>query len=275
MSGVKKRTAVGGTTAIRNGEPQPSSESVLDFLWGVNEDSVTDLKQILKDQIGLPNITAEMRMYFVGKLYEVMKNEASAQGDRRDARGWRKSNDTLPCTRNGRYRETADYVAEEVSLGATTVKRYGLYTKGIDAIRCTDEDSARAILTAKRHVRTNDVISIGMADPETQAYMTGALILGRQINTVKVVSKARRRKNDLNAIAECVSSLFGGTDNEYTAESVMRDIRMNAEPFVNMLAQLISRNAELCRGSKGEIIRTINENVIFRIKEIEEEIERL
>ena len=274
MIAEKERTADAGTPAIQKPN-QISAESVIENLWAVNEDSVTndeELVQILKEQFASVASTNEQRMYFVGKLYELRKSQVSAGGVKRDASGLIQSNSLFPCTKHGKYRETADYVAEEIGLSATTVKRYGLYTKGIDAVFGFDKDVARSILNAERKVRSSDLVDIGMADPSDKREMVEGMVFRRPVRTERVVSRTRKRKEDYRKIEECVSHLFGDANNEYTKDSLIRDIRINSEPFVSMIGQLLSQHSGLCRENLTDVIRTINEEIIFKIEEIEEDL---
>ena len=273
MSAVKERTAGGGTPTIQ-WQNQQSADSLLEMLWSVNDDSVNEEKaDALKRFIGSTATTNEMRMYFIGKLYEMRKEEISQRARGRDANGLFLKNEKRPCGRDSKYRETADHVAEEIGIGATTVKKFGLVAKGIDAVRDMDEKTARKILSAEKKVRVDDLRAIGIAEPDIQKGLARSLVLGRSIDKRKVISKARHRKEDLGRIAECVSGLFGETvPTEYTFAQLKKDIMNNAEPFVALLEQMVSHNRELCRKNRDALASVIHENIIQKIEKIEEEI---
>jgi len=263
----KERTGDGGTSTIR--EQKQSSESVLQTLWSVNEDSVTKDKQmsgILIEQIDMNNMPEVVRMYFIGKLYEIRKSEVASQ------RRGHVVHSKYPCKRYGKFRETADYVADEIGMAGSTVKRYGLFAKGIDAVKAVDNETAWAILHGEVRVKKNDIIAIGMADHETQRKLILETAVGKPVRVARIAGKPRSRKKDLNRIAECVSSLFDETENEYGIDRLLNDIRMNSEPFVNRMRQLISQHEPLCRSHWHTVVRTINENIIYKLIDSGEEI---
>lgn len=273
MSAVKERTAGAGTPTIQ-WQNQQSADSLLEILWSVNDDSVNEqTAEAMKACINSASITNEMRMYFVGRLYEIRKAKIAMVSKERDTKGLFVKNAKATCMRDSRYRETADHVAEELGIGATTVKKYGLVAKGIDAVRSIDEKTARKILSAEKKVRVDDLRAIGIADPAIQKGLAKSLVLGRSIDKRKVISKARHRKEDLGRIAECVSGLFGeAVPAEYTFTQLKKDIMNNAEPFISLLEQMISNNMELCRKNRKALASVIHENIIQKIEKIEEEI---
>ena len=266
----KERTGDGGTSTIRK-QKYETAESVLQFLLSVNEEGITDPEQIAelcKEAIGRTGVTEEMRMYLIGKMYGMRKLEL-----KRMKRKFHAPNDKYPCPRGGGgRREIADYVAQEIGIGPTTVKRYGLYAKGIEAIWSVEPDVAEAILATKKIVSLKAVADIGKAEPEVRKSMIDVTILRKSVLTETEVRRPAKRSKDMNMIAECVSSLFGTAENTYTVASLVRDIRMNSEPFINMLSQLVEQHKDLCARHKNEVMKALIESVIYKIEEIEEEI---
>lgn len=266
----KERIGDGGTSTIREQKYQ-TMESVLQFLLSVNDEDVTEPEQIAelcKEAIDRTGVTEEMRMYLIGKMYGMRKLEL-----KRMKRKFHAPNDKYPCPRgSGGCREIADYVAHEIGIGPTTVKRYGLYAKGIDAIHGVEPDVAEAILATKKIVSLKVVADIGKAEPEVRKSMIDVTILRKSVLTETEVRRPSRRTQDMSRIAECVSSLFGTAENTYTVASLVRDIRMNSEPFINMLSQLVEQHKDLCARHKNEVMKALIESVIYKIEEIEEEI---
>jgi len=273
----KTRTADEATSAIR-GQKTGFNESVIDFLWSVNDDSVKDtdtLIEIIKKRISEGGLTEEIEAYLIGRVYELIKSEAVMAGSRRNKKGHKQSNSKYPCSRTGKYREIADYAGEPFGMHGATVRKHSLYKKGIDAIRSVNEELAESILKSERFVRRVDVMEIGNADRDVRESMINAVILGKPTNRTLAIKRTKRKKQDLRKIAECVSSLYGATDNEYRIDSLLQDIRMNSEPFINMLGQTIAQNEALCREHKAEVISTITETIINKINEFEEVIKKL
>ena len=267
----KERTADVAASAIQT-VTNETNYSLLTRLMPVNDDSVTDREQIeadIRHQLSGTDVPRYIRMYLVGKFYELRKNDVKAMGRKRGERG-----KFMPDKRS-KYRETADWVADELRICSTSVKRYYMYAKGIDAVTRMDRDLALSILKKEKRVRTDDIVAIGMSDPGTQKDMIDTAILGRAPEPLPLVSKSKRKRSDLGKIAECVSSLFGEAEGRYSVDALVRDIRLNAEPFINTLSQMILHNADLCRENKSEVIRVITEQIVCKTEEIEEEIRRL
>ena len=242
---------------------------ILQHLFDVNDDSVTC--NDLYEWIGIEGITEELRSYIAGRLYDIRKGDVGHNQCERNPDGTFIPNANTPM-KNGRYLETADYVAKDLGCATSTVKRNGQYSKGIDAIKRVDPRSAEAILLHKKVVSKVNIVAIGAADPDAQDEMISALVTGKPVYADRSVKKTKKRREDLSRIAECVSSLFCGTENEYTINSLCREIRMNAEPFVEMLRQKIEQNKELCAKHKTAVMRALIESVIYKIEDIEEEI---
>ena len=193
-------------------------------------------------------------------------------GGRRNAKGYNESNTKYPCSRTGKYREIGDYAGEPFGIHGSTARKHSLYKHGIDAIRSVNEDLACRILKSELFVRHSDVIEIGNADEGAWESMINAMILGKPTNRVRATKRTKQKKQDLGKIAECVSSLYGTTDTEYRIESLVRDIRLNSESFINILSKTISQNMKLCRKNETEVIRVITEDIINKIIKIEEDI---
>lgn len=269
MSLQKERTADVAAPAIQQ-VMLYDTDSVLQFLLTVNDNPVTDPEQIeelCRERMGREDVTEEMRMFFIGKIYEAKKARVKAL-----RQNVNKANDLYPCRKDGKHREIADYVAEELGIGSTTVKRHGFYTRGIEAVWKIYPDVAMQILKGERKVSGRKMVDIGIADDAAKKSMIDATILGKAVVHEPVVGRVKRRQEDLSRIAECVESLFGSSEERYGIKAFVRDIRMNSEPFINMLSQLVEQNKDLCAKHKNEVMQALIESVIYKIEEIEEEI---
>lgn len=251
---LQKRTADGGTSTVQR-QTKVTADSLLQSLWTVK--NMSSLISPMKDVL-LTNIPEEMEMYLIGKVYEARKSEAS--------------NGKFPYERNRTYKETANYVAEELGIGATTVKRYFRYTRGIDAIRKADAQMAEDILTGRKKTRVMDIMGIGVAKDDARKQMVNAILFGTVRKQGKKYTHEKHSKKDLKKINDCVSSLLGAVDDSKSIASVLKTIRINSEPFINMLRQTIAGDMELCMAHREDLIRTIRNDVINKIEEIEEEI---
>ena len=239
---------------------------ILRRLWDVNDRTVTEDE--LKEKI-LVAETEELTAYFIGRIYEWRKGDIGRNHCERDSKGLFIRNDATP-KKNGRYLETADYVAKEIGISPTTVKRNDLFAQGIDAIRKVDDEAATAILFHEKVIKKVNIVAIGAADEGVRTEMINALILGKPVYADRSVKRTKKRREDMSRIAECVESLFGGTESTYTVNSLCREIRMNAEPFVEMIRQKVEQNKDLCAKHKTAVMRALIESVIYKIEEIEE-----
>lgn len=186
-------------------------------------------------------------------------------------RGWlfRKA----ASTGEGTEYETLKKVAEELGCNANTLRRSINYMHGMNAISERNPDFAEAILCGTRRINQLDVQKVGISEPEERAKMIDHISSGERIVPKRCKKDEIRRRKEMAEIVSVSNALFSkGTAAEYTIDSMLHDLKINALPFINQLRQTVFRHAEICRKNKKKIITAITENITARIEEIEKEI---
>ena len=170
---------------------------------------------------------------------------------------------------------------KEQSVGQKTVERSEYYAHGIDAIREEEPELADSILNAEKKVSKQSIQDIGKAEPEKKHEMIQAVKEGRPYKEPeekpvirKTPEERKQYKEEMKKVAEAVAELFDETEPiGYTVDSLLYDIKINSEPFIRLVRQMVERNKEICIENKETVIRTIHENIVSKIEEIEKEIE--
>lgn len=209
-----------------------------------------------KKQLGRRNLTEEQKRYLIGKQLEARKLHKG--GDRRSKEF---SNDQ--SGRMKKFRETAEEIASEHKIGATTVKRAEKYAQGIDAIREEEPELANAILNAERKLSKKDVEEIGIAHPAAKKAMINSIRTGE-------AEKKSRPKGEMKKITGIVESLSDETSMEYTVHHLTEQIRMNSETFIRSLSNLIMDHTDICNVHQMEIVKAIDTHITNKINQIKE-----
>ena len=174
---------------------------------------------------------------------------------------------------------------QEQNVGSRTVQRSEHFAHGIDAIRARAPELADAILSDQTDVMKKDVQLIGKADPAVQPSLIDALKRNGRLplpkpkshsKEVKKETREERRKarEDLEEIRSIADELFEPpAPLTYTLDSLLRDIRNNAVPFVRLFRQIAEDNRSLCAANRETVISSIHENVTTKMMELEKEID--
>lgn len=233
-----------------------------------------------KNQLGRRNLTDEQRMYLLGKLYEARKHTHGAE---KGGRGNQYSKVVIPKNAGipNKY-GVAGAIAQEQGVNHATVERAGDYAIGIDDIRENDPEFADAILQGKTKVKKQHVINISKADDEHKQEAIDAAK-----NNTPAPKKPTRNASDKytgggtaeyrkmrNEIAEIVSDMYDTTKPvEYGINDLIDDIRMNAERFMQTLANIIEDHRDLITSENSEIVKAeLHKSIIGKATEIERSI---
>ena len=174
---------------------------------------------------------------------------------------------------------------QEQNVGFSTVERSEYFAHGIDAIRSQAPELADAILSDQIDVMKKDVQAIGRAEPADQPSLidslkrNGRLPLPKPKSRTKEVKKEtredrRRAREDLREIHSIADELFEPpAPLTCTLDSLLRDIRNNAVPFVRLFRQIAEDNRSLCAANRETVISSIHENVTRKMMELEKEID--
>ena len=209
-----------------------------------------------RKQLGRRNLTEEQKRYLVGKQLEARKLHKG--GDRRS-----KQFSNVQSERLKKYRETAEEIADENKIAASTVKRAEKYANGIDAIREEAPELADAILKSEKRLSKKDIEDIGMAHPAAQKAMIESIRTGE-------AEKKSRPKGETRKINSIVETLSDDSCMEYTIHHMTEQIRVNSDAFIRSLSNLIMDHTDVTNGHQAEIVQAIDENIIKRIMQIKE-----
>jgi len=209
-----------------------------------------------RKQLGRRNLTEEQKRYLVGKQLEARKLHKG--GDRRSKNFSNAQNERLK-----KYRETAEEIADEHKIAASTVKRAEKYANGIDAIREEAPELADAILKAEKRLSKKDIEDIGTAHPAAQKAMIESIRTGE-------AEKKSRPKGETKKINRIVETLSDDSCMEYTIHHMTEQIRVNSDAFIRSLSNLIMDHTDVTNGHQAEIVKAIDENITKRIMQIKE-----
>ena len=220
-----------------------------------------------KNQLGRRNLTDEQRTYTIGKMYEARKN--SHGGDRRS--------DEISTTQNGRLKTATEIkqgvageIARELRMGNNTVIRAEKFAKGVDAIREVSPEAAEKVLNGKAKVTKADIQEIGNSGQEDVEAAADAILNDMTISTLptaKKVSKVRVKTpedlENLQKIEAIVADMYDPTTApEFTIDLLIDDIEVNAEIYVELLANTLKDRQALVTGeNKPRIVAAINKVV--------------
>jgi len=234
---------------------------------------------MITNQRGQRNLTEAQRTYLVGKLYEARKK--SVGGDRGNQYAKEAS------AQNGPLPRTSEQIGKELGISHNQVKRSEYFAHGIDAIRETDPEAAKAILTGKLTPKKMDVAAIGKANEEDRPAMIQQIADGKRVAPVavqtpdKIKAEVQTSYNGggtedyrklRNRIAEEVATLYDEKPIMYTLEDLLNEILWNAESYISLLANTVENHMTLVKDNAEKVRAYISENVTMKIKQIEEEI---
>lgn len=237
---------------------------------------------MLKNQLGRRNLTEQQRTEMIGQLAIARMHTHGAEPG---GRGNQYSN--LVSGQNGdlpnNKKKTRDEIAEELGIGARTVDRAVSYAKGIDAIRKSDPEVAKMVLSGKTETSKTDIMEIARAKEEKRAAMIEAIKNREPLNPkpkkerprFMIPSTTENRQLSENIAASIEELKDTDTKSEYTIEMFLTVIRMGAERYVKSLQNDIEFHKELLaeETNRQMISETITESIINEMKKIKESIE--
>ena len=129
-----------------------------------------------KKQLGRRNLSNEQRIDLIGRMYE----------DRKKGIGEHKGNQytQMECGQNGHIPfdenkpRTAEKMAEELGIGARTIRRAEKFAHGIDAIREVSDEAASKILRGGSGVNRKTVLDFPKMEHDEKVKLTDAIVTG-------------------------------------------------------------------------------------------------
>ena len=204
-----------------------------------------------KNQLGRRNLTDEQRAYTVGKMYEARKNTSAFKGNQYTRSGG-DHNDLHQTPKS-----TAEAIAKEIGYAEPTVKRWGQFAEGVDALREVSPDAANKVLDGKADVSKKFIRSLKDADTDKVQAAADAIIEGRRVSV----------KNEEPTAPEPVEEPRPA----YGVDGLIEIVQVNGKKYVDMLATSIeTRKFVLDTEDAKEKIRcTITEiiNDIMKVRE--------
>lgn len=179
---------------------------------------------------------------------------------------------------SGETGRTGWILGRELGVNHDTITRAEKISMGIDAIRLLNPELADGILAETVKAKRQDIIAIGEARPEDRRHAAELFCAGRvadiPVETRKRTEAEIERKEEKNRIREAMAGMTGQTSGDRNVNQLIRDLTMNTEPFIRFLRRLTEDERALCSANRYAVIRAIDEHVILKIREIEEEIEQ-
>ena len=221
-----------------------------------------------KNQLGRRNLTDEQRTYMIGKMYEARKNTYG--GDRKS------SSQNANLKQDGRAPRMDEIIGEELGVNHSTVSRSYKFSKGVDALREVSPEAAEKVLNGKAKATKANIQEIGNADREDVENAAEAILNEMSISplaTAKKVTKVRVKTpedmENLQKIEAIVNDMYDPTTApEFTIDLLIDDIEVNAEIYVELLANTLKdRQALVTDENKPRIVAAINK-VVENIKKV-------
>lgn len=199
------------------------------------------------------SMTQEQKYYLLGTEYRERKKKNAAS--------------------HGSGVRTSQEIAREYGINHSTVERAEHFAEGIDAVREMYPDVADEILCGKIKVSQKSIVTIGRADYADQRMLIRFLCNGTPVEGARTKEGAKKNLRAMSAVDSAVAGIYSGTNRaEYTVDSLMREISMNADSFINSLKRTLDGNQALCRENKRTVIATLHKHITKEIEKFEEEI---
>lgn len=257
--------------------------------WRTRDVEFTDkweaFEWMYKNQLGRRNLTEQQRAYMIGKMLESRKRSVGEHKGNQYTQLEARENRGFPSERTKREIKdgTSAIIANELGIGATTVRDNEKFAKGIDTIKEEDPEFANEILIGKKNVNKTDVMNIARAKEEKRAEMIEAIKNREPLNPkpkkerprFMIPSTTENRQLSENIAASIEELKDTDTKSEYTIEMFLTVIRMGAERYVKSLQNDIEFHKELLEeeSNRQMISETITESIINEMKKIKESIE--
>ena len=207
----------------------------------------------------------------VGKMYEARKNAQGGTGaNQHTIRNKQTGQFVHSATRENVKAGTAGEIGKEVGMDGRSVRRAEKFAKGVDAIREVSPEAADKVLNGKAKVTKADIQEIGTSDQgDVEAYADAILneMSISSLPTAKKVSKVRVKTpedlENLQKIEAIVADMYDPTTApEFTIDLLIDDIEVNAEIYVELLANTLKdRQALVTDENKPRIVAAINKVV--------------
>lgn len=222
-----------------------------------------------KNQLGRRNLTDEQRTYMIGKMYEARKKSVGGQVGNNNASKRKDQNGPI-VTRNRTYEQLAD----ELSVGDTTIKRAEKFTKGVDALREVSPEAADKVLNGKADITKAEVQAIGkmeseevqetikkILNPPTDEEKRKQRKVGAKISRVSTETDEDRER--MARIEAIVKDMYDPTTApEFTIDLLIEDIELNGQTYVELLDNTLNDRSNLVTNkNKPAILAAINKVV--------------
>lgn len=199
------------------------------------------------------NITPEQKYYLIGREYSDRKKKNSSS--------------------RGKGVRTSHEIGRQFGVDHSTVERAEHFADGIDAIREMYPDAAEAILCGKMKVSQKSIVTIGRADYADQRMLIMFLRNGTPVDGARTREGAKKNLRAMSAVENAVAGIYSETNRaDYTVESLLREISMNADSFINSIKRTLDGNKALCKTNKQTVISTLHKHITKEIEKFEEEI---
>ena len=241
--------------------------------WRTREMDFSDkwaaFEWMYKNQLGRRNLTEEQRTYMIGKMYEARKNTEAFKGNQytvQSGDGQNVHSQPRREQRNG----TSGEIGKEFGMDGRTVRRAEKFAKGVDALREVNPEAADKVLNGKAKVTKADIQEIGTSDQKDVEVYADAILNEMPISplsTAKKVTKVRvntpEDMENLQKIEAIVADMYDPTTApEFTIDLLIDDIEVNAEIYVELLANTLKdRQALVTDENKPRIAAAINKVV--------------
>lgn len=207
---------------------------------------------ICKNQLGRRNLNELQRAALIGRRYDAEKLAHGGNSDRiRDEDGKFTSSGQIGRLRDSRD-TTAKRLAEEMGVSPNTVKRDGLFVKGLNAAEEVTLGIEKQIMSGELTPTKSEIIAIAKAPPEARRQMAEDLRLTPE------EKKSRKEQREVLKNIEAISAELARPKEKNDVDNVLGIIGGAADSFKKTCIFYISEFPELLSEDKPRLIKTID-----------------
>ena len=236
------------------------------------QDKWAAFEWMYKKQLGRRNLTKEQWKYMVGKMYEVRNRGSGAPPKNENAKKQCGQNDHIVFSEEAK--RTESIIAEELGIGSRSVRRAGEFARGVDALKSVSGEAGDIVLKGQAKLTQEEIQRIPQMSPTVIEEVAHAIINDdpiprqamRQEQKNRGWTKAdREKRTKLETIA---TDMYARTTiPEYTVDSLVDDIQLCAEGFVQQIKNTLKDRSDVLTAENKPIISDAID--LYIIKEIE------
>lgn len=222
-----------------------------------------------KKQLGRRNLTEEQKTYMIGKMFEARKNTNAFKGNQYTASGVSKSGEAQnePQQKSG---GTAAAIAAEIGVGRETVKRAAKFSKGVDALRKSNEEAADAVLKGNSGATKAEIAELPTKTAREVQKVAEDILSGE-------IKKKREKpdKENREAISKIVEDMYNPNSvPEFTIDFLIEDIQINGGAYVDLLRSTLTDRSTLLTSENRPKVANAIQDIINKIQKVKELIEK-